>query len=159
MAPARDSRGPPQSRLTCRRTAARGGAGRCAASKLVWNSVYRATSYLKSALWMFRFIRHPDRARIAPALPASSMPGWGGGSPVWGRLVRSRCAQTVITFASFIVFTFGRCWSHQVASSRLTPRIIATTLLRTTWSVQRRAVRVHARLRRHGAQPSRGEVR
>jgi uncharacterized membrane protein len=97
----------------------------------VWNSLYRATSYLRSALWTIPFLAIVLVLMIAPALRAlDGRLGWRiSGLSVSGA---QALYQTVITLTlSFLVFTFGSLLvALQVASSQLTPRVIATTLLR-----------------------------
>ncbi len=99
--------------------------------KLVWNNVYRTTSYLRSSLWVIPFLAIVLVLAIAPALRL--LDAWLG----WriaglGLSGAQSLYQTVITLTlSFIVFTFGSLLvAIQVASGQLTPRIIATTLLR-----------------------------
>jgi uncharacterized membrane protein len=98
---------------------------------LGWNRIYRTASYLRSALWVvpilavvaervtFRVLRFVD------PWVTSDLTGLGvdGARALF---------QTAITLTlSFIVFTFGSLLvALQVASAQLTPRIIATTLLR-----------------------------
>ncbi len=99
--------------------------------KLVWNNVYRATSYLRSALWLIPFLAIVLVLAIAPAL--RMLDAWLGwrlhGLGVAGA---QALYQTVISLTlSFIVFTFGSLLvAIQIAGGQLTPRIIATTLLR-----------------------------
>jgi uncharacterized membrane protein len=100
-------------------------------SRLVWSRLYRIASYLRSALWTVPFIAILCVLAIAPALRV--LDGWLG----WrisglGRDGATSLYQTVITLTlSFIVFTFGSLLvAIQVAGAQLTPRIIATTLLR-----------------------------
>ena len=99
--------------------------------RLSWNKVYRSLSYLRSALWV---------APIASVLLAIVI--------TWLLQVLDRYVtrdltglgvagaqtlfQTLITLTvSFVVFTFGSILvAIQIASGQLTPRIIATTLLR-----------------------------
>ena len=100
-------------------------------SKLTWGRIYRATSYLKSALWTVPIIAIVLVQVLAPML--RGLDRWLD----W-RLVGFEPAgaqslyQTVITLTlSFLVFTFGSLLvAIQVAGGQLTPRIIATTLLR-----------------------------
>ena len=100
-------------------------------SKLTWNRLYRATSYLKSALWTVPFIAIVIELLTTPLLHA--LDGWLGwrlaGLAVTGA---QAMYQTVITLTlSFLVFTFGSLLvAIQIAGGQLTPRIIATTLLR-----------------------------
>jgi uncharacterized membrane protein len=99
--------------------------------KQLWNRVYRTTSYLKSSLWIVPFVAIVLVLAIAPALRV--VDGWLGwrisGLDVAGA---QALFQTVITLTlSFMVFTFGSLLvAIQVAGGQLTPRIIATTLLR-----------------------------
>ncbi len=100
-------------------------------SRLVWSRVYRTASYLRSALWTVPFVSILCVLAIAPALRV--LDGWLG----WrisglGRGGATSLYQTVITLTlSFIVFTFGSLLvAIQVAGAQLTPRVIATTLLR-----------------------------
>jgi uncharacterized membrane protein len=99
-------------------------------SKLVWNNLYRATSYLRSSLWIIPFLAIVLVLAIAPVLRVlDAWLGWQvSGLGVTG--AQALC-QTVITLTlSFVVFTFGSLLvAIQVASGQLTPRIIATTLL------------------------------
>jgi uncharacterized membrane protein len=98
---------------------------------LAWSTLYRAVSYSKSALWvvpilagvlerlLFRVLQ-----RVEPLVTWQLIDlGVDGAKTLF---------QTVITLTlSFIIFTFGSLLvAIQVASGQLTPRIIATTLLR-----------------------------
>ncbi len=98
---------------------------------LIWARLYRAASYVKSALWIVPFISIILVLALAPLLRWLDIwLGWQiGGLGVEG--MQALC-QTVITLAlSFMVFTFGSLLvAIQVAGGQLTPRIIATTLLR-----------------------------
>jgi len=99
--------------------------------KQLWNRAYRTTSYLKSALWIVPFVAILLVLAIAPALRhIDAWLGWRiSGLDVAGA---QALFQTVITLTtSFVVFTFGSLLvAIQVAGAQLTPRIIATTLLR-----------------------------
>jgi uncharacterized membrane protein len=100
-------------------------------AQLVWNNLYRATSYLRSALWIVPFLAILLVLALAPVIR------WLDGAIGW-RLTGLSVAgatslfQSVITLTlSFMVFTFGSLLvAIQIASGQLTPRIIATTLLR-----------------------------
>ena len=99
---------------------------------MTWNRWYALGSYLKSSLWIVPFIAlllEQLIFRIVYALDArlTWIPPWPLG--VSGT---QTALQTIITLIlSFIVFTFGSLLvAVQVASGQLTPRIIATTLLR-----------------------------
>ena len=98
---------------------------------LTWGRLYRATSYLKSALWTVPLVAIVLEQMLAPLLRA--LDAWlqwrlGGLAPAGATALY----QTVITMTlSFLVFTFGSLLvAIQVAGGQLTPRIIATTLLR-----------------------------
>ena len=100
-------------------------------SNLTWGRVYRATSYLKSALWTVPIIAIVLVHLLAPMLRGlDSWLDWRlvGFEPAGAQSLY----QTVITLTlSFLVFTFGSLLvAIQVAGGQLTPRIIATTLLR-----------------------------
>lgn len=100
-------------------------------SRLLWGNAYRAISYAKSALWVVPFVAILLVLIIAPTLRV--IDGWLrwrlAGFDVAGA---QALYETVITLTlSFIVFTFGSLLvAIQVAGGQLTPRIIATTLLR-----------------------------
>jgi len=106
---------------------------------MTWNKWYSIRSYFNSSLWIVPFfaiflnmvvsrlthaiglwLMQSGRLDQKTGLLALSMPG-----------ARS-LLETIITLnASFIVFTFGSLLvAIQVASGQMTPRIIATTLLR-----------------------------
>jgi len=100
---------------------------------LVWNNIYRTTSYLRSALWMVPLLSIVLVFAIAPALRI--LDGWLGWRLTGLSLSGAQSLyQTVITLTlSFVVFTFGSLLvAIQIAGGQLTPRIIATTLLRDT---------------------------
>ena len=96
-----------------------------------WNHWYRIRSYVKSSLWIVPFIAIPLELIATRILHAiDDRLGW----TLLGLAVPGAQAllQTLITATlSFLVFTFGSLLvAIQVASGQLTPRIIATTLLR-----------------------------
>ena len=98
---------------------------------LAWNRLYRATSYLRSALWIVPFVAILLELVTAPLLHRlDAWLGWdlSGLTTDGARTLY----QTIITLTlSFSVFTFGSLLvAIQVASGQLTPRIIATMLLR-----------------------------
>jgi uncharacterized membrane protein len=100
-------------------------------SKLSWNRLFGASSYLKSALWTVPLIAIAIELVTMPIL--HRIDAWLG----WqvARLAVSGAQamyQTIITLSlSFLVFTFGSLLvAIQIAGGQLTPRIIATTLLR-----------------------------
>ena len=96
-----------------------------------WSLLYGARSYIKSSLWVVPFIAIPIElaaTRVAHWLDAWL--GWTllGFSPTGAQAL----LQTLVTITlSFLVFTFGSLLvAIQVASAQMTPRVIATTLLR-----------------------------
>jgi uncharacterized membrane protein len=101
------------------------------ARMLVWNNVYRATSYLRSALWTIPLLSIVlVLVSVPPLRIIDAWLGWRlSGLGVAGA---QALYQTTITLTlSFVVFTFGSLLvAIQVAGGQLTPRIIATTLLR-----------------------------
>ncbi len=97
-----------------------------------WNKLYALKSYMRSSLWIVPFF-----ALVLQQLffrTALVLEGWTRWVPLWPLGTEGTLAamQTIISLAlSFIVFTFGSLLvAIQIASGQLTPRIIATTLLR-----------------------------
>jgi len=91
----------------------------------------RVTSFLKSSLWAVPFIAIPLTMAVTRLLH------WLDGQLGWtllgfGVAGAQAVLQAIVTATlSFLVFTFGSLLvAIQVASGQLTPRIIATTLLR-----------------------------
>jgi len=100
-------------------------------SALNWSRLYRTTSYLKSALWTVPIIAIAIVLLAVPILRhVDAWLGWRVAD--LGVQGAEALFQTVITLAlSFLVFTFGSLLvAIQVAGGQLTPRIIATMLLR-----------------------------
>jgi len=96
-----------------------------------WNQRYGLKNYLKSSLWVVPFIAIP-LALIAARL-LHRLDAWLG----WSLLgfgvdgAKTLLEAFVTATLSFVVFTFGSLLvAIQVASAQMTPRIIATTLLR-----------------------------
>jgi uncharacterized membrane protein len=101
------------------------------AARLGWNQVYRAVSYLRSALWVVPIIA------VLLAMVVTGMLHRIDRFVTWDLIGLAVAGahtlfQTIITLTlSFVVFTFGSLLvAIQIASGQLTPRIIATTLLR-----------------------------
>ncbi|CDM61199.1 MULTISPECIES: DUF2254 domain-containing protein [Rhizobium] len=97
-----------------------------------WNKLYALRSYLRSSLWIvpfFALVLQQILFRTALVLEE-----WTTWVPRWPLGTEGTVAamQAIISLAlSFIVFTFGSLLvAIQIASGQLTPRIIATTLLR-----------------------------
>jgi uncharacterized membrane protein len=101
------------------------------AARLGWNQVYRALSYLRSALWVVPIIAVLLAMVVMQLLHLlDRFVTWDlTGLAVAGA---HTLFQSIITLTlSFVVFTFGSLLvAIQIASGQLTPRIIATTLLR-----------------------------
>src|SRR3954471_23549914 len=97
-----------------------------------WNRWYAARSYVRTALWivpLLALVMEQVLIRIIARVDTHvAWVPWVGATAegILGEM------DTVITLAiSFLVFTFGSLLvAIQVASGQLTPRIIATTLLR-----------------------------
>lgn len=99
--------------------------------RMRWNRRYGLRGYLRSSLWVVPFIAIPFElivTRLAHGLDAWL--GWSLlGLSVTGAKALLEAFITVTL--SFVVFTFGSLLvAIQVASAQMTPRIIATTLLR-----------------------------
>jgi uncharacterized membrane protein len=99
---------------------------------MAWNQWYAFRSYLRSSLWtvpLVALLFEQVIFRVVYALDTkiSWVPTW----PL-GLSGTKTALETIITLMlSFLVFTFGSLLvAVQVASGQLTPRIIATTLLR-----------------------------
>lgn len=104
-------------------------------SRLTWNRLYHFVSYVKSSLWvipLFAILLQLILVRVFHSIDALIV--WKIPWPLAIPKVEGAetMLQTVITMnLSFLVFTFGSLLvAIQVASAQLTPRIIATTLLR-----------------------------
>jgi uncharacterized membrane protein len=96
-----------------------------------WSRWYRLASYAKSSLWVVPFVAIVfEQVVFRIVLRLDERLGW----TFYAVGVRGVefALQTVVTLTlSFLVFTFGSLLvAIQVAGGQLTPRIIATTLLR-----------------------------
>jgi uncharacterized membrane protein len=96
-----------------------------------WNRSYGLRGYLRSSLWVVPFVAIPLAVVVSRLL--HGLDTWLG----WRLLdFGAKGAQTLLeafvtATLSFVVFTFGSLLvAIQVASAQMTPRIIATTLLR-----------------------------
>jgi uncharacterized membrane protein len=96
-----------------------------------WNRLYGLKTYLRSSLWIVPFIAIPLALVLSRLLHAfDPLLGWRllGFSEAGAQTVLQAFVTATL---SFVVFTFGSLLvAIQVASAQLTPRIIATTLLR-----------------------------
>ena len=100
-------------------------------SRLAWNRAYRLVSYLRSTLWVVPLVA------MLLVLVVTRVLHWVDDYVAWnltGLDVAGATIlfQTLITLTlSFVIFTFGFLLvAIQIAGGQLTPRIIATTLLR-----------------------------
>ena len=99
---------------------------------MLWNQWYSLRSYVRSSLWIVPFVAlllYLVVIRVLYAIDVSieSLPLWP-----WTQSGTKAVLETIVTATlTFIVFTFGfMLVAIQVAGAQLTPRIIATTLLR-----------------------------
>src|SRR5258705_11442042 len=96
-----------------------------------WSRWFRLVSYARSSLWVVPFVAIVlEQIALRVVMRIDDWLGWVFyGAGVHGAEI---VLQTAITLTlSFLVFTFGSLLvAIQVASGQLTPRIIATTLLR-----------------------------
>jgi uncharacterized membrane protein len=102
-----------------------------AAGRFAWNRAYRTLSYLRSALWVVPIVAVLLAVVVISMLQAlDRYVTWDlTGLGVAGA---HTLFETITTLTlTFVVFTFGSLLvAIQIASGQLTPRIIATTLLR-----------------------------
>ena len=99
--------------------------------RLTWSRLYRVTSYARSALWIVPFFAILAVLISVPILRV--LDGWLEWDLMSLGVEGSKSMyQTVITLnMSFLIFTFGSMLvAIQIAGGQLTPRVIATTLLR-----------------------------
>ena len=104
----------------------------CNRCRMTWNQWYAVRSYIRSSLWLVPFAALLlEQLALHTAVALDARFDW---IPSWplSEAGTSAALQTAITLnLSFLVFTFGSMLvAIQVASGQLTPRIIATTLLR-----------------------------
>lgn len=97
-----------------------------------WNRLYSLRSYVKSSLWLVPFLAllfYILAIRLIYVIEPWLV--WTERWP-WGLAGSQRLLETIITMTlTFVVFTFGSLLvAIQIAGGQLTPRIIATTLLR-----------------------------
>jgi uncharacterized membrane protein len=97
-----------------------------------WNQWYSLRSYVRSSLWIVPFIAlllYQVAIHVATAIDRWTVwvPAWS-----WSVSATQMVLQTIITLTlTFMVFTFGSLLvAIQIAGGQLSPRIIATTLLR-----------------------------
>src|SRR6478735_6997001 len=97
---------------------------------MIWNNARRLRTYIRSSLWLVPFFAIPLEVAASRALHwlddqlKLTMLGYAASG------ARAALETVVTANLSFVVFTFGSLLvAIQVASSQLTSRIIATTLL------------------------------
>ena len=98
---------------------------------MAWKHLDQLRRYIQSSLWVVPFIAIPFELVVTRLL--HRLDDWLGWSFLGFAISGAQATlQAVVTATlSFIVFTFGSLLvAIQVASSQLTPRVIATTLLR-----------------------------
>lgn len=96
-----------------------------------WNLFFRIRSYIRSSLWFVPIIAIPFELVATRLL--HWLDNWLGWKVLGFALPGAQgiLQATVTATLSFVVFTFGSLLvAIQVASAQMTPRIIATTLLR-----------------------------
>jgi uncharacterized membrane protein len=99
---------------------------------MTWKQRYALKSYLRSALWIVPFSALVlEQLAVRAVRVLDAWLDWTPASPFTAEEAQT-AMQTIITLnLSFIVFAFGSLLvAIQVASAQMTPRIIATTLLR-----------------------------
>jgi uncharacterized membrane protein len=99
--------------------------------RLTWSRLYRMTSYARSALWIVPFLSILAVLISVPVIRV--LDAWLEWDMVSLGVEGSKSMyQTVLTLnMSFLIFTFGSMLvAIQIAGGQLTPRVIATTLLR-----------------------------
>jgi len=110
-----------------------GGAVRIAEMTMRWSNLHQIRNYIRSSLWVVPLVTMPFAFLLTRLLR------WIDPWFDWNFLSLSTkgaeaTLQLVVTATlSFVVFTFGSLLvAIQVASAQMTPRIIATTLLRNS---------------------------
>jgi uncharacterized membrane protein len=99
--------------------------------RLLWSRFFRTHSYMRSALWTIPFVAILLVLAVTPTLRTlDELLGWRI-SGLGAAGAQSLYETTITLTLSFLVFTFGSLLvAIQVAGGQLTPRVIATTLLR-----------------------------
>lgn len=97
-----------------------------------WSKRYALRSYLRSSMWTVPLAAYLASLILIRLLgQLDEWLGWSWSWTIAPDAARSGLQVFVAAMLSFIVFTFGSLLvAIQVASAQLTPRIIATTLLR-----------------------------
>ena len=97
-----------------------------------WNRRYALRSYIRSSLWVMPLLTYLVTMIAIRVLSAvDEWLGWTWNWKIEVTVAQSAIETVIAASLSFIVFTFSSLLvAIQVASTQLTPRIIATTLLR-----------------------------
>jgi uncharacterized membrane protein len=97
-----------------------------------WNKRYAVRSYLRSSMWVVPLVAYVAAFVLIRLLGyVEAWLDWSWHWAITPEVARTGLQVFIAAILSFIVFTFGSLLvAIQVASSQLTPRIIATTLLR-----------------------------
>ena len=97
-----------------------------------WSARYTLWSYLRSSMWLVPLVGYLASLILIRLLAyLDQQLGWTWNWTISPDVARSGLQVFIAAILSFIVFTFGSLLvAIQVASAQLTPRIIATTLLR-----------------------------
>ena len=97
-----------------------------------WNTWYRLRSYIKSSYWLVPFLAVVfEQIALRVLLAVEPHVDWFPALPFSDSATMSVLQAIISLVLSFMVFTFGSMLvAIQIASGQLTPRIIATTLLR-----------------------------
>jgi len=97
-----------------------------------WSERYSLWSYLRSSMWLVPLAAYLGSAVLIRVLgQLDERLDWSWNWTLTPDVVRTALQVFIAAMLSFIVFTFGSLLvAIQVASAQLTPRIIATTLLR-----------------------------
>jgi uncharacterized membrane protein len=98
---------------------------------MIWKKIFYAKDYFRSSLWLIPFIAIP--LELAATRILHRLDGWLGwtflGLDVSG--AQAMLNAIITATLSFVVFTFGSLLvALQIASGQMTPRIIATILVR-----------------------------
>ena len=98
---------------------------------VTWSRLFRATSYVRSALWLIPLVAMALVLALAPPIRALDRALEWKLTNLGVDGAQSLCGTVITLTLSFVVFTFGSLLvALQVAGGQLTPRIIATALLR-----------------------------
>jgi uncharacterized membrane protein len=98
---------------------------------MIWKKIFYTKDYFRSSLWLIPFIAIP--LELAATRILHRLDGWLGWTFLGLGVSGAQAMLTAIITAtlSFVVFTFGSLLvALQIASGQMTPRIIATILVR-----------------------------